>query len=81
MKDKYLVDGKAIANNIRAERNRSRLSQHETADYLNVTDKTYISYEDNAENVKATVLYKLSLLFNCNITAFYLPNKSTKCGK
>ena len=67
-----ITDGKIIANNIRAERNRVKLTQEEVAKHLNVSTKTYISYEDDAKSITATTLLKLSRLFNCNISAFYM---------
>lgn len=69
---KAKIDGKTIANNIRAERNRANLTQENVANALNISTKTYISYEEDARSIKATMLYKLSQLFNCNIDAFYL---------
>ena len=66
------IDGKVIANNIRAERNRTKLTQEFVAEKLGISTKTYISYEENAQSVKATTLYKLSLIFGCNVSAFYL---------
>ena len=69
---KKSLDGKAIANNIRAERNRAKYTQEFVAEKLEISTKTYISYEEDAQNVKATTLYKLSLIFGCNVSAFYL---------
>lgn len=69
---KKSLDGKAIANNIRAERNRAKYTQEFVAKKLDISTKTYISYEEDAQSVKATTLYKLSLIFGCNVSAFYL---------
>lgn len=66
------TDGKIIASNIRAERNRVKLTQEEVAKHLGISTKTYISYEDDARSICATTLLELSRLFNCNISAFYL---------
>ena len=66
------LSGKEIANNIRAERNRAKLTQEYVANELGITAKTYISYEENAQSIKATTLYKLSLILNCSIDDFYL---------
>ena len=41
------IDGKVVANNIRAERNRANLTQEETAKRLDISTKTYISYEED----------------------------------
>lgn len=73
------LDGKVIANNIRAERNRAHLTQEETAKKLNVTSRTYITYEEDARSVKATTLNELANIFGCNINDFYVPNTFTKC--
>ena len=67
------INGKRIANNIRAERNRANLTQEETAAELpNVTLRTYVSYEEDAKRIKATTLYMLSKIFDCKIESFYL---------
>lgn len=71
MRDSHL-SGKEIADNIRAERSRAKLTQEYVAKELGITTKTYISYEENAQSIKATTLYKLSLILNCNISDFYL---------
>lgn len=71
MKQSFL-DGTEIANNIRAERNRAKLSQEFVAEELGVTTKTYISYEKDARAIGATMLYKLSIIFDCNVNAFFI---------
>ena len=73
------TDGKLIASNIRAERNRVKLTQEEVAKYLGISKKTYITYEDDAKNICATTLLELSRLFNCKISAFYMEKQSTEC--
>ena len=78
---KASISGKEISNNIRAERNRKKLTQKEVADRLGITVRTYLKYEKDAENIKATTLYVLSKLFMCNISDFYVSNNFTKCGK
>lgn len=72
MKNRREVLGKIISDNIRAERNRCKLSQDYVASQLDVTLRTYTSYERNAKNVEATTLIILSKLFECDINAFYL---------
>lgn len=66
------TDSKIIANNIRAERNRANMTQEETASHLNISVKTYISYEKDAKSVYATTLLQLSRLFKCKISSFYV---------
>lgn len=68
----YTDDGKVIANNIRAERNRVKLSQQEVSDKLKISTKTYLTYEKDASNITAKHLLQLSKLFNCNITSFFI---------
>ncbi len=75
--EKDIIDGKVIANNIRAERNRANLTQENTAEKLGISTKTYISYEEDAQCIKATMLYKLAKIFGCTINAFYLQSNST----
>lgn len=76
---KNTICGKEISNNIRAERNRADLTQEYVANKLNITLRTYTSYEDDAKCIKATTLYELSKIFGCNINAFYLRQDFTKC--
>lgn len=71
--------GKAIADNIRAERNRANLSQENVANQLGITLRTYVTYEQNAKNVEATTLILLSKILECDVNDFYLRTKSTKC--
>jgi len=78
---KASISGKEISNNIRAERNRVKLTQEEVANKLGITSRTYLKYEEDAKNIKATTLYALSKLFMCNIGDFYVSNNSTKCEK
>lgn len=66
------INGKDIADNIRAERNRARMSQGQVAELLGITSRTYGSYEQDAKNLKATTIYKLSIIFKCNINDFYI---------
>ena len=75
------ISGKDIADNIRAERNRADLTQEEVAKNLNVTLRTYISYENDAKGIRATTIYNLANLFGCSIDAFYVQNKFTKCER
>lgn len=66
------INGKIIANNIRAERNRANMTQEEVANKLKISTKTYMSYESDAKGIKATNLYLLSCIFGCSINAFYI---------
>lgn len=77
----YTVSGKEIANNIKAERNRIGLKQTDVAEKLKVSVKTYISYEEDARNVKSTDLSILARLFGCDISDFYVQRKFTKREK
>lgn len=65
------ITGKEIANNLRAERNRAKLTQEEVARSLDITLRTYVSYEEDASTVKATTLYLLSKILNCSISDFF----------
>lgn len=66
-----IISGKAIANNLRAERNRVKMTQEDVARKLGITLRTYVSYEEDASKVKATTLYLLSEIYNCNISDFF----------
>ena len=66
-----IINGKEIANNLRAERNRKKMTQEEVARRLDITLRTYVSYEEDASTVKAPTLYLLSKILNCNISDFF----------
>lgn len=70
-------DGIVMANNIRAERNRCKMSQEIVAKEINVSLTTYKAYETNAKNITAMTLYYLSKLFECNVNDFYIFKHST----
>lgn len=73
------LSGIEIANNIRAERNRANLSQEHVASKLKVSTKTYISYEQNAKNLKTSDLIKLANILGCNVKVFFLQSNFAKC--
>ena len=54
-----MINSKKIADNIRAERNRAKLTQEDVANKLNITTKTYMSYENDAKGIRATTIYSL----------------------
>ena len=65
------LDGKQIANNIKAERNRADMTIDEVVEKLGICRTTYISYEKDAGGIKTSTLVKLSNLFDCNINMFF----------
>jgi transcriptional regulator with XRE-family HTH domain len=69
---KFTNDPKRIAANIRAERSRANLTQEEVAEKIGLTNRTYLTYEANASTVRVNTLIKLSEIFGCDISAFYL---------
>lgn len=69
---RFTTDPKRIAANIRAERSRANLLQKEVADKLGLTSRTYLTYEEDASMIKMSVLIKLSEIFGCDISSFYL---------
>lgn len=60
-----------IANNIRAERNRSKITIDKVVEKLRISKPTYIKYEKNADGVKVGFLIKLAELFNCQVSDFF----------
>lgn len=66
-----IINGKEIANNLRAERNRKKMTQEDVARKLDITLRTYVSYEEDASTVKATTLYLLSKILDCNVSDFF----------
>ena len=66
-----IVDGKQIANNIKAERNRAGIVIEEVCKELDISRPTYISYEKDASGIKTAFLIKLAELFQCDINMFF----------
>lgn len=66
------IDGKKIANNIRAERNRANITIEVIEKELKISKPTYIDYEKDAEKIKIGTLIKLSRLFDCTIDCFFV---------
>ncbi len=75
MKDIRII----IANNIRAERIRKKLSQEDVANSLNIARETYNGFE-NGNKIDAYYIYELSKLFDCKIDSFYIGIDTTICG-
>lgn len=73
-------DRKIINRNIKAERVRAGLTQEEVANILGIERKTYINIEKE-NKVEASIMFKLSVLFNCPIDNFYMGYKTTIGGK
>lgn len=69
---KFTNDPKKIAANIRAERSRANLTQEEVAEKIGLTNRTYLTYEEDASSLRIKILLKLSEIFGCDISAFYL---------
>lgn len=65
------IDGKIIANNIKAERNRAGITIENVCKSLNVSRPTYIEYEKDAGIVKTDFLLKLANYFECSIDMFF----------
>lgn len=66
-----IIDGKTIANNIRAERNRANITIEDVCKNLNVSRPTYIKFEKDASVIKTEFLIRLSNYFECSIDAFF----------
>ena len=66
------INGKKIADNIRAERNRANINIETIEKELKISRPTYVEYEKNAEKIKTGTLIKLSKLFKCSITSFFV---------
>lgn len=68
----FEIDGKMIADNIRAERNRSNVTMDTISKELSISRPTYIEYEKDAEKIKVGTLLKLAHLFGCTINCFFV---------
>ena len=66
------IDGKKIADNIRAERNRANVTMDRIVAELNISRPTYIEYEKDAEKIKVGTLIKLAKMFECTIDCFFI---------
>ena len=66
------IDGKKIADNIRAERNRANVTMETITKELNISRPTYIDYEKDAEKIKIGTLIKLAKMFNCTLDCFFV---------
>lgn len=76
-----MITNEIIANNIRAERNRVRLTQEEVAEKIGISRDNYTNLENNRTTISASMLYKLKEVFGCKLDAFYLPSNTTICGE
>ena len=70
--------GKIIANNLRAERTRNRLTREDCAKVLGISRVQYYNYEQDASGIKFSYIIQLARLFNCNINAFIINVKDIK---
>ena len=66
------INGKKIADNIRAERNRAKITIKTIEKQLKISRPTYVRYEKDAEKIKAKTLIKLANLFGCSISCFFV---------
>lgn len=61
-----------VTNNIKSYRIRAGLSQKKAAEMLNVSRFTYCGYEVNPQKVKVETLQKMSIIFKCKISDFFV---------
>lgn len=61
-----------ITNNMKSLRARVGMSQEDVANYLGISRASYCDYEVNPSKVKIETLKKLSMLFRCNISDFFV---------
>lgn len=66
-----VIDGKQIASNIKAERNRAGITIEDVCKKLNVSRPTYIEYEKDARIIKTEFLLRLADYFECSIDMFF----------
>lgn len=66
------IDGKKIADNIRAERSRANVTMETITAELDISRPTYIEYEKDAEKIKVGTLIKLARIFGCTIDCFFI---------
>lgn len=73
------INGKKIADNIRAERNRANVTIEAITEKLSISRPTYVEYEKDAEKIKVGTLIKLADMFGCNVDSFFVQRNLTKC--
>lgn len=76
-----MITNENIANNICAERNRTRLTQEEVANKIGISRDVYANIENNRKIISAKELYEISKALNCKVEAFYLLPNTTICVK
>lgn len=63
---------KEIANRIKSIRkSKCDITGQRVADHLNVSRVTYTNIENAKQHVNAITLWKLSILFNCDVEEFF----------
>lgn len=66
-----ILNGKEIANNIKAERNRADITIEDVCKNLDISRPTYIEYEKDASKIQTSFLLKLATYFGCDIDMFF----------
>ena len=77
MKDKLTF----ITNNMKSLRARVGMSQEDVAIYLGISRASYCDYEVNPSKVKVETFKKLSILYNCSISDFFVEFDVTKSDR
>jgi len=65
----------AIGTNLKKLRNRTKLSQQEIADMLNLDRSTYINWENETSDVKSQYIPKLAEIFKVGIEDLFNEEK------
>lgn len=66
-----------ITNNMKSYRARAGYLQEQVAELLGVSRTTYCDYEVNPQKVKIETFKKLSEIYNCKLSDFFLEAKVT----
>lgn len=67
-----------VTNNMKALRARNGFKQEDVANILEVTRATYCGYETNPHKVPLEVIYKLSVIFKCKVSDFFVEYNVTE---
>lgn len=70
-----------ITNNMKSYRARAGYLQEQVAELLGVSRATYCDYEVNPQKVKIETFKKLSEIYNCKLSDFFLETKVTFSDK
>lgn len=74
-----MVDFESFSKKIKALRMEKGIYQSDIAKKLNISTNTYMEYENNPGNMKASMLVAIGEVLGVNLTQIFLQYIDTKC--